>query len=257
MEGCENVGNKKRYGDLASYEKKLIRVIERLGAEIKDYDWTRETAWVEFTLKGERYRFEHSVEKSKQLGKNILHFGSDCFAGIVLSPERLAKMQKDRIYELTTWLSSIKQLPQAVELPDCFKTLGFTDIPDSAEDVKARYRSLAKQARPDQGGSEGWINTVIAVKDEDIRYIESEEGMMDSTNSLRRCLVGDKKGWFHRWSDYSKVIPPSPMMGGHNGGQIQYTYGIIEYENGTVELVEPMKIVFIRESEDGINGELR
>ena len=80
---------------------------------------------------------------------------------------------------------------------------------------------------------------------------------MDSTNSLRRCLVGDKKGWFHRWSDYSEVIPPSPMIGGHNGGQIQCTYGVVERENGTVVLVEPMKIVFIRESEDGINGELR
>ncbi len=41
------------------------------------------------------------------------------------------------------------------------------------------------------------------------------------------------------------VIEPSPMIGGHPGGQIKYTLGLVEYTNGTVEEVVPCSIIFL------------
>lgn len=39
-------------------------------------------------------------------------------------------------------------------LPECFVALGFTKMPKSPEDVKTRYKKLAKIYHPDGGGSE-------------------------------------------------------------------------------------------------------
>jgi len=35
------------------------------------------------------------------------------------------------------------------------------------------------------------------------------------------------------------------MIGGHPGGQIKYTLGIVEYEDGQVEQVHPREIIFL------------
>lgn len=53
------------------------------------------------------------------------------------------------------------------------------------------------------------------------------------------------KALFHRWNVFQDVIPPSPMMGGHTGGQIQHTTAIIEYEDGTVHECYPQEIQFL------------
>lgn len=39
-------------------------------------------------------------------------------------------------------------------LPECFVVLGFTKMPKSPDDVKTRYKKLAKIYHPDGGGSE-------------------------------------------------------------------------------------------------------
>lgn len=39
-------------------------------------------------------------------------------------------------------------------LPECFKVLGFTKKPISVEEVKTRYKKLAKIYHPDMGGTE-------------------------------------------------------------------------------------------------------
>ena len=66
---------------------------------------------------------------------------------------------------------------------------------------------------------------------------------------LRPCYVvtknDEKKALFHGWSFISNIVEPSPMIGGHPGGVISYTKGIVELENGKVVYASPENIVFI------------
>lgn len=61
----------------------------------------------------------------------------------------------------------------------------------------------------------------------------------------RRCEVNGKKALFHKWNEQCRVAEPSPMIGGAPGGQISYTVGMVEYEDGTVEEVRPHHIRFL------------
>ena len=61
---------------------------------------------------------------------------------------------------------------------------------------------------------------------------------------MRLCTAKGRTAMFHCWEQVSKVIPPSPMRDGHQGGTLRYTVGIVEYEDGRVEGVIPKKIVF-------------
>lgn len=75
-------------------------------------------------------------------------------------------------------------------------------------------------------------------------------GISVKTN-LRPCVLtkyGDKskyKALFHCWIHYSNVIPPSNVVGGHNGGQVSDVYGLVELEDGSVEIVSPKSIRFL------------
>jgi hypothetical protein len=69
---------------------------------------------------------------------------------------------------------------------------------------------------------------------------------MMNHGELRPCIVEeDKKALFHCWSNTSKVVPPSMMIGGHIGGVIADTFGIVEFEDGTVKKVYPPHIRFL------------
>ena len=61
----------------------------------------------------------------------------------------------------------------------------------------------------------------------------------------RRCIVNGKKAIFHTWSEVSKVVPPSNMIGGHPGGVVKGMVAIIEYEeDGTVHECNPNEVRF-------------
>lgn len=45
--------------------------------------------------------------------------------------------------------------------------------------------------------------------------------------------------------EIKQVIDASPMVGGHPGGQIAYTLGIVEFMDGTVGQVSPGYIKFL------------
>ena len=64
-------------------------------------------------------------------------------------------------------------------------------------------------------------------------------------SQLRPCIVGGKAALFHCWSDKSDVVAPALMVGGHNGGVVRYTVGIIEYiDSGAVHECYPSEIRF-------------
>lgn len=74
--------------------------------------------------------------------------------------------------------------------------------------------------------------------------------MLEIPQSLRRCEVDGKAALFHRWCDISEIVPPSVMVGGHGGGVVQDTFGIVEYLDGSVARVKPERIAFVTESAD-------
>ena len=97
------MATRKQYASPESYELKLERVIERMGATDYNYNWDRHGAWVEFRLKGQLYRFDHSVEKAQARGFKLT-YGSDVFAQLVIALEDLARIAERGIYEIRTWL---------------------------------------------------------------------------------------------------------------------------------------------------------
>ena len=80
-------------------------------------------------------------------------------------------------------------------------------------------------------------------------------------NRYRKCMVtiddkrkkgkqnddrkAEKAALFHGWVQIKQVVGPSIMLGGHSGGEIATTLGIVEYLDGTVEQVYPAYIRFV------------
>lgn len=64
-------------------------------------------------------------------------------------------------------------------------------------------------------------------------------------DNRRPCYVEGKKAMFHCWRNVSQIVSPSAFVGGHSGGIVSDTYGIVEYEDGTIAgYIEPVKIRF-------------
>ena len=69
---------------------------------------------------------------------------------------------------------------------------------------------------------------------------------------LRPCVVKVEKdglffklnAYFHSWGNRSRLIEPSIMIGGGQGGIINNTVGVIEYEDGTIDESNPKNIKF-------------
>ena len=147
------MGAKKQYTDPTYYERKLERVMERFEVEEFNFNYDRWGCWIEFRIKSQLHRFDHSVENARAKGIE-LRYGSDAFAQVVLALEDLARMVERGIYDLPTWVAGMRYLPPPVEVPQHFLALGFEQIPSGAEEVKTRYRNLSKTHHPDMGGSE-------------------------------------------------------------------------------------------------------
>lgn len=70
-------------------------------------------------------------------------------------------------------------------------------------------------------------------------------GFKPNKNKLRQCIVNDKLCYFHGWNFNSDAIAPSLFVGGHAGGVVSHTYGIIEFPDGKVnEFIRPGEIKF-------------
>jgi len=69
--------------------------------------------------------------------------------------------------------------------------------------------------------------------------------MKPTIEMLRPCIVDDRKGLFHGWYYVAEVVEPSIRVGGHMGGQLAATLGMVEFENGEIQLIRPTSIKFI------------
>lgn len=64
-------------------------------------------------------------------------------------------------------------------------------------------------------------------------------------DNRRPCIVEGKKAMFHDWTYESQIVYPSASYGDHTGGVVSSTLGIVEFEDGTVKVVEPKEIKFV------------
>ena len=145
------MAQRKVYADASFYEKKLSKVMSRFEIPEDDftYNWDRFSAFIQFKYKGELYRFELNLNHVQDLS-----YGSDCFARLVLALEDLSRVVERGIYDLARWVAGMRYLPPAIDIPDCFKFLGFTEIPEDENEVTQRYKKLSKTYHPDNGGTQ-------------------------------------------------------------------------------------------------------
>ena len=64
--------------------------------------------------------------------------------------------------------------------------------------------------------------------------------LMEIKDTRRPCIIEGKDGsltkcLFHCWSTESRVVSPSLMVGGHQGGTYSETVAVLEFEDGHVE----------------------
>ncbi len=64
-------------------------------------------------------------------------------------------------------------------------------------------------------------------------------------NRYRLCTVDGKEALFHKWTEEREIVAPSLMRGGHQGGTIATTLGMVEYLDGRVARVTPERIQFL------------
>lgn len=68
----------------------------------------------------------------------------------------------------------------------------------------------------------------------------------------RICMVAtykaireERRAFFHLFTTSARPIEPSLLRGGHPGGQVSEAVAIVEYEDGTVDTVEPSRVRFL------------
>lgn len=148
-------GRKGYKASIEESEAKLARVMERLGVEHYQSDWTSgksgASCIVEMMYKGHAYRFENDTAKSAACGRG-LKSAKDLFAALVLALECLARSVEQGIFTLDMILDGKLALPEGKPLEPCFEALGFSTRPTDVEDVRRAYRELAKTMHPDAGG---------------------------------------------------------------------------------------------------------
>lgn len=66
---------------------------------------------------------------------------------------------------------------------------------------------------------------------------------------VRPCIVKqngeEKKALFHMWNNFAKPVAADVYAGGCPEGQISIVFGILEYEDGSVDEVRPAQIRFV------------
>ncbi len=157
---------------ISFYEYKLERVMKRLRVDSYRFNWDRWGCYVDFYYQGELYRFEHSVEKAGSRGVELRN-GSEAFIGVVITFEEIANIVERGIYGLETWVRGMRYIPVAVETPEYFKILGFTEVPAGIEDVRQRYQTLVSRLSSEEGENGERVKQVKDAAEEALSYFEN------------------------------------------------------------------------------------
>lgn len=155
---------KRQYsGSMEDFEKKLARVMERLGVKKYQSNWSQgkdgASCFVEMVYGGKVYRFENDSQKSAACKRN-LYYVADLFAEVVYSLEGLARAVEKGIFTLDMLLAGVPALPAAPPLEPCFTAMGFSSMPSDEAEIKAQYKRMAKVLHPDAGGDENAFRTL-------------------------------------------------------------------------------------------------
>ena len=88
-------------------ERMLNRVMKRLKINYFNFNWDRNSCFIEFNYEEDSYRLEHSIEKAKKRGV-ILKNGLDCLIDLTQSLEDLCSIIERGTYNFETWIAGMK-----------------------------------------------------------------------------------------------------------------------------------------------------
>jgi curved DNA-binding protein CbpA len=67
-------------------------------------------------------------------------------------------------------------LKRKSKMPACLRIMGFTELPETKDQLRARYKQLARKAHPDRGGNPADFVRVRKAYEDTIKLIEQKEG---------------------------------------------------------------------------------
>lgn len=119
------MGNK-IYADMKFYENKLNNIMQKLDVQKFYYKWTKEDAYIKFKYKNKWYQFTHTLDNANKTRpkNNLIVYGSDIFAQLVLTLENLCAINEYNICIFENWIKHI-EIKYDNEIPKCFSELGF------------------------------------------------------------------------------------------------------------------------------------
>ena len=119
------MGNK-FYADMKFYENKLNNIMQKLDIQKFYYKWTKEDAYIKFKYKNKWYQINHTIENANKnrAKNNLIVYGSDIFAQLVLTLENLCVINEYNICNFENWIDNM-QIKYDNEIPECFSQLGF------------------------------------------------------------------------------------------------------------------------------------
>ncbi len=140
----------KKYADVKFYQNKLANIMKKLGIEKYRFQYTDETAFINFRIGYTWYQINHTLEKAK-INSPSISSGADVFAELVLTMEDLSHISDRNIADFKVWMAPFELKAGSVELPECFAKLGFDGrYKPSKKNVDYKYNELAKVLDPDK-----------------------------------------------------------------------------------------------------------
>ncbi|MBB6451227.1 hypothetical protein HNR44_003221 [Geomicrobium halophilum] len=114
-------------------ERKLMKIMERLKIDDFNFNWDRNSCFIEIRYQEKSYRMEHSVQQAKKKGI-LLKNGLDCLVELIHSLEDLCEIIDRGTYNLETWISGMNQSSSVEE-----------EMPEYQEEFHIRYKSTGEQ----------------------------------------------------------------------------------------------------------------
>ena len=117
-------------------ERMLNRVMKKLKINYFNFNWDRNSCFIEFSYEEDSYKLVHSIEKAKKKGV-VLKNGLDCSIDLTQSLEDLCRIIDRGTYTFETWIAGMKKSPLAQKKPEPY------------EEVRQNYQPLEDQSIPE------------------------------------------------------------------------------------------------------------